>query len=74
MLDNQGRLYVSIQPVIRARDALEVLQLNLTARGAPASSKTEDVFKWLDLGRQWIVEGFTDFTTNEMHKLWGLEG
>lgn len=73
MPNNQGRLYVSIQPVIRARDAMEVLQLNLTARGAPVSSKTEDVFNWLDLGRQWIVEGFTDFTTNEMHNLWGLE-
>lgn len=74
MPNSQGRLYVSLQPVIRARDAMEVLQLNLTARGAPASSKTEDVFKWLDIGRQWIVEGFTDLTTAEMHKLWGLEG
>lgn len=73
MPNNQGRLYISLQPVIRARDAMEVLQLNLTARGAPVSSKTEDVFRWLDLGRQWIVEGFTDFTTAEMHELWGLE-
>jgi len=73
MPNNQGRLYVALQPVIRARDAMEVLQLNLTARGAPASSKTEDAFKWLDLGRHWIVEGFTDFTTDDMHNLWGLE-
>ena len=29
--DNQGRLHISIQPVIRARDAKELLQLNLTA-------------------------------------------
>lgn len=71
--NNQGRLYVSLQPVIRTRDAIEVLQLNLTARGAPASSKTEDVFNWLDLGRKWIVQGFTDFTTDEMHREWGLE-
>ena len=35
--NNQGRLYVSLQPVIRTRDAVEVLQLNLTARGAPVS-------------------------------------
>ena len=71
--NNQGRLYVSLQPVIRTRDAIEVLQLNLTVRGAPVSSKTEDVFNWLDLGRKWIVQGFTDFTTNEMHQEWGLE-
>ena len=73
MPSGQGRLYVSLQPVIRARDAMEVLQLNLTARGSPVSSKTEDIFKWLDLGRQWIVEGFTDFTTTKMHQEWGLE-
>ena len=38
-----------------------------------SSSKTEDVFNWLDLGRKWIVQGFTDFTTDEMHREWGLE-
>ena len=68
--DNQGRLHISLQPVIRARDAKEVLQLNLTARGAPSSSETADIFRWLDIGRQWVVEGFTDFTTKEMHRLW----
>jgi len=72
MPENKGRLYISLQPVI-TRDAVEVLQLNLTARGAPTSSKTDDVFRWLDLGRQWVVEGFTDFTSKEMHKIWGRE-
>lgn len=69
--EKQGRLYISMQPVIRARDAKEVLQLNLIARGAPATSENEDVFHWLDLGRQWVVEGFTDFTTKGMHSVWG---
>lgn len=69
--DNQGRLHLSLQPVIRARDAREVLQLNLTARGAPSSSETADILRWLDTGRTWVVEGFTDFTTKEMHRLWG---
>lgn len=73
MPENRGRLYISLQPVIRTRDAMEVLQLNLTSRGAPASSKTEEIFDWLDLGREWIVQGFTDFTTETMHDLWGLE-
>ena len=71
--ENKGRLYVSLQPVIRKRDGKEVLQLNLTARGAPASSRVEDVFSWLDLGREWVVQGFTDFTTAEIHTLWGRE-
>ena len=68
--NNQGRLYISMQPVIRARDAKEVLQLSLTARGAPHSSKTEDIFAWIDLGREWVVEGFTDFTTSTFHQRW----
>jgi uncharacterized protein (TIGR04255 family) len=72
MPDDKGRLYITLQPVI-TRDAIEVLQLNLTARGAPTSSKTEDIFRWLDFGRQWVVEGFTDFTSKEMHKNWGRE-
>lgn len=69
--DNQGRMYVSLEPVIRTRDAKEVLQLNLTVRGAPSSSNSTGVLQWLDVGRQWVVEGFTDFTTDAMHKVWG---
>jgi len=68
---NAGRLYASIVPVIRNRDGEEVLQMTLTARGAPKSSSTEDVFAWLDLGRRWVVRGFADFTTEEMQNVWG---
>lgn len=69
--DNSGRLHVSLAPVIRARDATEVLQVTLTARGAPKSAKLDDVFSWLDLGREWVVKGFADFTSEVMHKNWG---
>ena len=65
-----GRLHVTAVPVFRRMKAEELLQLNVTARGAPASSKTEDICKWLDMGRKWVVEGFTDFTTSAMHKIW----
>ena len=69
--DNLGRLHVSLQPVIRARDGHEVLQLTMTARGAPKSSASEDVLSWLDLGRAWVVKGFADFTTRKLQELWG---
>ena len=69
--ENQGRLHFTVQPVVRHRDAAELLQLNIVARGAPASSQIEDILQWMDLGRKWIVEGFTDFTTDSMHRLWG---
>lgn len=70
MPDNRGRLHIMGQPVIRRRDAKQVFQLNLTARGKPRSSKLEDILEWLNLGREWIVRGFTDLTTPEMHKVW----
>lgn len=69
--DNLGRLHASLMPVIRGRDTQEVLQLTMTARGAPKSSSVEDVFQWLDMGREWVVKGFVDFTNNSMHEIWG---
>lgn len=69
--EQKGRLHIAMQRAIRTRDAKEVLQLSLTARGKPASSRLEDILEWFDLGHEWIVRGFTDFTTREMHKLLG---
>jgi uncharacterized protein (TIGR04255 family) len=66
-----GRLHIAVEPVLRGRDSREVLQLTLTARGAPKSPNTEHAFEWLDLGREWVVKGFTDFTTESMHAIWG---
>ncbi len=68
--ENRGRLHIIGQPVIRKRDAKQVFQLNLTARGKPNSSELQDILEWLDLGHRWIVNGFTDFTTPEMHRAW----
>lgn len=69
--NKKGRLHISVDPVVRVRDGQEVLQLSLTARGAPESSQLESILGWLDLGREWVVKGFTDFTTQKMHKIWG---
>lgn len=68
-----GRLHVAFTPAIRARDGKEVLQMTLTARGAPSSSRTEDVFAWLDMGRKWVVRGFADFTTEAIQEIWGKQ-
>jgi uncharacterized protein (TIGR04255 family) len=69
--NDAGRLHISVEPVIRRRDSKEILQLALTARGAPRSSSASDIFAWMDLGREWVVRGFADFTTSTMHRLWG---
>ncbi len=68
--DQKGRLYIEMQPAIRQQDAKEILQLNMTARGKPESSNLQHILEWLDLGHEWIVRGFTDFTAKEMHDFW----
>ncbi|VAV84796.1 hypothetical protein MNBD_DELTA01-1881 [hydrothermal vent metagenome] len=70
MPEKLGRLHITLKPVIRTIDMKELFQVELTARGAPSSSSVEDILKWLDLGREWVVKGFSDFTTNELHKIW----
>jgi uncharacterized protein (TIGR04255 family) len=67
---SRGRLHVTVQRGIRHVDAKEILQLTLTARGKPASSDIQDILGWFDLGHEWIVKGFADFTSKAMHSLW----
>jgi len=66
----QGRLNISLQPGVRQSDGKDVLEFKLTARGRPASSDLKDILEWLDLGREWIVRGFTDMTSEKAHKFW----
>jgi uncharacterized protein (TIGR04255 family) len=70
VLPENGRLHVNVQPAIRKKDAKEILQLSLTARGKPKTSDVKDLGAWMDLGHEWIVNGFTDFTTKAMHEQW----
>ena len=70
MGDKRGRLHVGVQPGVRRDDRRPVMQLGLTARGTPASSRIEDILAWFDLGHEWVVRGFTDFTRSEMHAIW----
>jgi uncharacterized protein (TIGR04255 family) len=69
--DDGGILQISSEPVVRRSDAKEVLQLTVTAKTRIASNDKDSVLKALGLGHEWVVRGFTDFTTDEMHKKWG---
>ncbi|MCY2987034.1 MAG: TIGR04255 family protein [Planctomycetota bacterium] len=68
--DDRGRLRVSLSPAIRHKDGVEILQLTLTARGKPTDGTTAATLEWIDLGREWVVRGFADFTSANMHSLW----
>lgn len=70
MPDNVGRLHISARPAIRNTDGTEVMQLSVTARGGPTGSDDDSIAEWLNKGREWVVRGFTDFTSDKMHKIW----
>ena len=70
MPNASGRLRIIMQPAIRNLDGKPVLQLTMIARGRPISSETSDILRWFDLGREWIVNGFVDFTSKKMHQIW----
>lgn len=67
----QGRLHFATQNLRRAKDQREVVQLRLTARGKPPADEISGILNWMDLGREWIVRGFTDLTSPEAHNIWG---
>ena len=66
-----GRLHVSA--LAGSLAGKPTLQLTLTARGAPQKGTQEAALEWLDLGREWVVRGFTDFTTPSAHSIWKRE-
>ena len=71
MPEQKGRLRITANHAVRRNDGAELIVLTLTARGKPDSSQLDDIMKWLDLGREWVVRGFTDFTSETLHQLWG---
>jgi uncharacterized protein (TIGR04255 family) len=63
-------LDVVLTPAVRRNDGQEIMQMNITTRGQPKSSDTDQVMAWMDGARAAIVRGFADLTTEAMHKLW----
>lgn len=68
MPNTSGRLHVKIHKGVRRSDDKPILMCELTARGIdPEKSMSE----WFELGREWIVRGFADLTTDFAHdELW----
>lgn len=65
-----GRLSADLQPAYVTSSRAEILNLNMIARGRPTSSDIDGAFAFLRLGHEWIVRGFAEITTPEMHGKW----
>jgi len=72
--EEKGRLIASLKMGTRTEDQVPVLVFELKVMGLNSSVGKEDIRDWFDLSREWIVRGFTDLTTPDMHKLWEREG
>lgn len=68
--EKRGRLHISVDPAYKIDDKSMIIRLNLTARGKIVSSEPDSIMECLNQGHEWIVRGFTDFTTPEAHKFW----
>jgi len=65
-----GRLHIKAEPRLIIGSGRQLIQLTLTARGAPHSASLSGVLAFFDLGREYVVRGFTSITTLDMHKAW----
>jgi uncharacterized protein (TIGR04255 family) len=65
-----GRLRIVAEPRVKLTDQRFLLRLTLSARGAPLEPSLTGVMQFLDLGREYVVRGFTSITTARMHDLW----
>ena len=70
-----GRLYVEANPAIHPASGggppEAVFMVQLFARGRPLGEGLDGALKFLDLGHDWVVRGFTSLTTESMHTEWG---
>lgn len=69
-ISDQAWLTVVAEPAIRHADNKQVIQLRLTATAMAKSSDVDEICRVLDVGRSWVVDGFTDFTSVHMHEIW----
>jgi uncharacterized protein (TIGR04255 family) len=68
----RGRINIQLQPAIRQDDGKEILQLQLSAVGSPASFDIDNVIEWFDLAREYVNRSFVDFTSTKMHGIWKM--
>ena len=70
--EGKGTLIASIQHGNRTPDGVQILILQLSAKGPPESNEPKEFLTWFDLAHAWIVRGFEDRTSTDVqHNIWG---
>lgn len=65
-----ARLFVELESGYASQSRVPIYVMNLIARGAPSAPTVAGAFDFFDDAHRWIVNGFTDLTTEYAHKLW----
>jgi uncharacterized protein (TIGR04255 family) len=65
-----GRLHVTVKPGFKRPGGEPIFVMNLTARGFPPSPGLDGVRRFAEIGHEWIVRGFAELTSPEMHEAW----
>lgn len=68
-----GRFHINANTAFKIPSNEPIYVLNLTARGTASGAPDQGVLGFMDYGRNLIVHGFRDMTTDQMHAEWGLE-
>lgn len=71
--EKMGRLVVTLNQATRIEDKVPLFVLELKANGFDDSADKKAFRKWFDVAHEWIVRGFTDITTPEIHQIWERE-
>lgn len=66
--DANGLLISKVQSAIRNSDRKEFLQFSLIARGIDKNRSIDQMKPWFDMAHEWIVEGFSDLTSDAIQK------
>lgn len=69
----RGILYVQAAPALHQPTGEPRFILQLMARGDAVPSSRSGVVDFLNLGHDWVVNGFVSATKSEMHKAWGKQ-
>jgi uncharacterized protein (TIGR04255 family) len=69
----RGLLYVQAGPAIHQPTGDPRFILQLMARGDVTPSSRSGVVEFLNLGHDWVVNGFVSATKSEMHTAWGKQ-
>lgn len=72
--EKKGLLTANLKHATRKEDNVQIIVFELTARGLDEPKNNDAVRQWFDLAHEWIVRGFTDFTTPEIQsRVWERE-